>query len=326
MNSLASKAGARSKCVRRLVIVPTVAALLLWVLNSSSRGQEARDARPIVTATATVQPTATSQPTATAQPTRDFVDLLKLEAERSDKALQAYTDLLREEANRSEQATRHEIDVVERTLAKFIWIVGIVGTIISGVSAIVGGTLVYMGLGSLKDIERKVANAANTTITAAKNTFEQQVTSAKSAFANQIADVTAASSTASEEIKKMQGAGEKMFNEFESKLGEQQSTIKTLTIIVRGILTEWEYEKLQGLARQEPFLVRFHKNMLDELYRLRALGYVTPAHGRKISSLRERDGTGEEFDLKEYIQITAIGKEYVKLREETLAEPSNAFT
>jgi hypothetical protein len=48
------------------------------------------------------------------------------------------------------------------------------------------------------------------------------------------------------------------------KLGEQlsilealESTIKTLKIVVRGILTQWEYEKLQRLARQQPFLVRF---------------------------------------------------------------------
>lgn len=62
--------------------------------------------------------------------------------------------------------------------------------------------------------------------------------------------------------------------------------------------------------------------MLDELYRLRALGYVTPAPGRTFSSLRERDGTGEEFDLKEYVQISAAGQEYLKLREESFAEPA----
>jgi hypothetical protein len=56
-----------------------------------------------------------------------------------------------------------------------------------------------------------------------------------------------------------------------------ESTVKTLQIVVRGILTEWEYQKLQGLARQQPFLVQFHNKMLDELYRLRALGYVTMA-------------------------------------------------
>jgi hypothetical protein len=99
-----------------------------------------------------------------------------------------------------------------------------------------------------------------------------------------------------------------------------ESTVKTLQIVVRGILTEWEYQKLQGLVRQQPFLVRFHNKMLDELYRLRALGYVTMAPGRTISSLRERDGMGKEFDLKEYVQITAEGQEYLKLREASVAE------
>jgi hypothetical protein len=100
-----------------------------------------------------------------------------------------------------------------------------------------------------------------------------------------------------------------------------ESTVRTLQIVVRGILTEWEYEKLQGLARQQPFLVRFHNKMLDELYRLRALGYVTAAPGRTISSIRGRDGTGEEFDLKEYIQITPAGQDYLTLREETSLDP-----
>lgn len=99
-----------------------------------------------------------------------------------------------------------------------------------------------------------------------------------------------------------------------------ESTVKTLQIVVRGLLTEYEYQKLQGLARQQPFLVRFHNKMLDELYRLRALGYVTTAPGRTISSVRERDGTGNEFDLKEYIQLTAEGQEYLKLREASGAE------
>jgi hypothetical protein len=105
----------------------------------------------------------------------------------------------------------------------------------------------------------------------------------------------------------------------QARQADIESTVRTLQIVVRGLLTDWEYEKLQGLARPQPFLVRFHNKMLEELYRLRALGYVNSAPGRTVSSLRERDGTGEEFDLKEYIQITSAGKDYLNLREETSA-------
>jgi len=192
MNSLASNADARADIVRRLVIVSTAAALLLWVSNSSSRGQEAPAARPVVTATAT------------AQPTQDFVDVLKLEAERS------------------EQATRHEIGMVEQTLTTFTWIVGVVGAIISGVSA----ALFFLGLGSLRDIRRraeitiqteikKLTNEADTKITQevqkqaneANTKIDTAVNSVRSAFEKEIAELRAEFSARSngfrEEIAKM---------------------------------------------------------------------------------------------------------------------------
>jgi hypothetical protein len=312
MNSLASKADAHSNCLRSLVIVPTVAALLLWVLNSSSRGQEARDARPSVTATATVQPTAT------AQPTRDFVDLLKFEAERSDKALQVYTDLLREEANRSEQATRHEIDVVERTLAKFIWIVGIVGTIISGVGAIVGGTLVYMGVGSVKDIERKVTNAANTSITAAKN-------AATSAFAKEIADVTAASGAASEAIKTMQGASQERFHAFESELGEQREDIQTIALLARSVLTKYQLEILQKLSKGASITTdttdkMYYEGFKQDILRLRGVGFIE--NKKERSGLSDLEQSGGTQDARTYFQVTREGKRFLSLLERLPPPPS----
>jgi Predicted nucleotide-binding protein containing TIR-like domain len=107
----------------------------------------------------------------------------------------------------------------------------------------------------------------------------------------------------------------------QARQADIESNVRTLQIVVRGLVTDWEYEKLQGLASQQPFLVRFHNKMLDELYRLRAVGYVTPQPGRTISSMREKDGTGNEFDLREYIQITPAGQDYLKLREETSEAP-----
>lgn len=65
----------------------------------------------------------------------------------------------------------------------------------------------------------------------------------------------------------------------QARQADIESIVRMLQIVVRGILTEWEYEKLRGLAGPQPFLVRFHSKMLDELYRLRALGYTVPAPG-----------------------------------------------
>ena len=94
-----------------------------------------------------------------------------------------------------------------------------------------------------------------------------------------------------------------------------ESNVKTLQILVRGLVTEWECDKLRGLRAEGPFMVRFHRNMLDEVLRLRALGYVAPNPGRGITHIKERDGSADEFDLKQYMHITDQGREYLKLRE-----------
>jgi len=94
-----------------------------------------------------------------------------------------------------------------------------------------------------------------------------------------------------------------------------ESQLRTLQIVVRGLVTEWEYEKLRGLASDGPFMVRFHNDMYDELKRLDAIRYVKPRPGYGIISIRERDGRGIEFDLRQYVEITNDGLEYLKLRD-----------
>lgn len=102
----------------------------------------------------------------------------------------------------------------------------------------------------------------------------------------------------------------------QARQADMESTVKTLKLLVRGIVTDWEYEKLQGLSSPQPFLVRFSNQMIQELARLRALGYINVQPGHTVSSCRKWDGTGLEFDLKQYFHISPTGLEYVRLREE----------
>jgi predicted nucleotide-binding protein len=97
-----------------------------------------------------------------------------------------------------------------------------------------------------------------------------------------------------------------------------ESKIRALQIVIKGIVTDFEWEKLQGLARTGPFSVRFHNDMYEELKRLDAIRYVVPLTENGINSIKHHDGTGDEFDLKEHVRITALGVEYLKLREELL--------
>jgi hypothetical protein len=106
------------------------------------------------------------------------------------------------------------------------------------------------------------------------------------------------------------------FQEIKSRQETIESQVHTLQLVVKGLVTEFEYEKLQGLAVNGPFKVRFHNDMYEELKRLDAIRYIQPQPGYGIVSIRERDGRGDEFDLKQYVRITNEGLEYLKLRED----------
>jgi hypothetical protein len=58
--------------------------------------------------------------------------------------------------------------------------------------------------------------------------------------------------------------------------------------------------------------------MVQELNRLDAIRYLRPKVGFGIESIRERDGSDKTFDLKQYVEITNDGLEYLKLRDELL--------
>ena len=106
------------------------------------------------------------------------------------------------------------------------------------------------------------------------------------------------------------------FREIETRQETIEFKVHTLQVIIKSLVTEFEYQKLEGLARSGPFLVRFHESMIKELERLDALRYIQPKPGYGIVNIRERDGRGDEFDLKQYVYITNEGLEYLKLRDQ----------
>ena len=111
---------------------------------------------------------------------------------------------------------------------------------------------------------------------------------------------------------------EQAFGHVERRQDVLESRVRALQMLIKGNATDFEYEKLKGLAAEGPFRVVFHWDMYGELRRLDALRYVQPQPGYGIESIKERDGSGEEFDLKQYVYITEEGVEYLKLRGELL--------
>ena len=104
----------------------------------------------------------------------------------------------------------------------------------------------------------------------------------------------------------------------ENRQETTESRLRTIQIVIKGLVTEFEHEKLRGLATNGPFMVQFHNSMIAELNRLDAIQYVRPKPGYGIESIRKQDGTDKKFDLKQYVEITDNGLEYLSLKRELL--------
>jgi hypothetical protein len=102
-----------------------------------------------------------------------------------------------------------------------------------------------------------------------------------------------------------------------------EKRIRALQIALKGSVTDFEHDKLVGLSGNSSFPVRFSHEMIRELARLRALGYIKANPGYGLTSIYEREHSTDSFDLKRYFGLTTDGLEYLALREELLRSPSS---
>jgi hypothetical protein len=107
---------------------------------------------------------------------RDYTDLLRTQAERSEKAaqatasaLQGYFEILKSHAERSEQVTKHEQDTIERTMASFIQFIYICGGLLLVGATAFGWILAYLGKANKAEIEAEVRRQTRGEIAEAMN-------------------------------------------------------------------------------------------------------------------------------------------------------------
>jgi len=110
-------------------------------------------------------------------------------------------------------------------------------------------------------------------------------------------------------------------SEIRSRQETTETHVRTLQLLIKGLVTEFECDKLRGLAADGQFKVEYQEQMLQELRRLIALGYIQLEPGYRSRSIQVHDHLGE-FDLKQYFRITNEGLEYLKLRNEQLSSAS----
>lgn len=106
-------------------------------------------------------------------------------------------------------------------------------------------------------------------------------------------------------------------NRQQQELAHQQAQIRSLEVALQGILTQYEFDKLNGLNRDEPFLCYYSDDLHAEVKRLRAMGLVSNHQGTGLGAIRrDYKDRNEQFDLKRFFYITTAGREYLFLRRE----------
>jgi CAP12/Pycsar effector protein, TIR domain len=99
------------------------------------------------------------------------------------------------------------------------------------------------------------------------------------------------------------------------ELSRHQAEIRSLQVALQGMVSQYEYEKLVGLEREQPFMCWYSDDLYNELKRLRALGLVLNHDGTGLGSMRrEYKDKNVQFDLRRFFYITAQGREYLELR------------
>jgi hypothetical protein len=100
----------------------------------------------------------------------------------------------------------------------------------------------------------------------------------------------------------------------------QDAEIRSLRLVLRGLIGTYELQKLVCLKQEGPFMCRYSDGLIEELRRLRAMEFVSNEGRLGLAAITSRyKNTDDEFDLKEYFEITEFGSEYLELRRDLLA-------
>lgn len=117
------------------------------------------------------------------------------------------------------------------------------------------------------------------------------------------------------------------FDEVKRQQELQASDIESIRVALRGLVSKYELQHLQGLATTYPFIVNYGKEFYNELKRLDDFGFLLPHPDleRGLYTLFERFGREENtplanrtrFNLHDYVVITPEGDRYLELYRAT---------
>ena len=117
------------------------------------------------------------------------------------------------------------------------------------------------------------------------------------------------------------------FDRIDARQSALESEVRALQVAISGMVTKFEIAHLEKLAADGPAVVRFGEIMISELTHLDAMQFLRPKGLRGLNALRQDHGSGlDDFDLKEYVEITKEGLEYIILRTRLVARTTEERT
>lgn len=115
------------------------------------------------------------------------------------------------------------------------------------------------------------------------------------------------------------------FDRIETRQSALESEVRALQVALTGLVTKFEVVHLEKLAADGPATVRFGEIMIGELTHLDAMRFLRPTGPRGLNAIRESHGSGlSDFDLKDYVEITQEGLEYLALQAQLAARSAVA--
>ena len=94
----------------------------------------------------------------------------------------------------------------------------------------------------------------------------------------------------------------------EQKMAQTQTEKEAL---INSLLSDFELKHLENLASDQPFPFKRQRDFEQQLRHLRAFGFIENLPGKTISKMPESG------NLKDYLQITQQGREYLQKRMHT---------
>lgn len=101
-------------------------------------------------------------------------------------------------------------------------------------------------------------------------------------------------------------------------IADQKGQIDAILLLLKRMVTEYEFKHMERFATTEPFEVNRNKTpytFVDELRHLRGVGFLVCKQDKTIQGLWEQLQEHGSLDVKEYVSITGAGNQYLHLRK-----------